>query len=393
MPGRHPSTRRRRVLAGLILAMGLAAEALAGTPTSATPALVPPPPALPGVKSYVLMDFRTGAILAAKNPQLQLPPASLTKLMTAYLSYEALADGRLRWHERIPVSTVAWHTGGSSMFIQPNLPVTVDQLMHGLIIDSGNDAAVALAQAVAGSRAAFVDEMNATAAQLGLTGAHYTDVDGLPDPGLHLSAMNIAELSRDLIARYPQVLQISRIQYYRYNHITQRSWNPALFGHPHVDGLKTGHTQAAGHCMDTTIDRHGRRLIAVVMGAQSWPAGVHDVMSLFDYAYRFSHDHELLKAGQIVGTYKDAALDPDHFPVEAAHAVWVSTLEGQAHEIRRVLRYDQLGGRAVAQGTPVGSMRFELNGKVLGETELLAAAPAKPAGTLGTLWNRLRAEL
>ncbi|MGC8467074.1 MAG: serine hydrolase [Acidithiobacillus sp.] len=391
MNRRSPSTHRRRALASLALALGVAAKALAGT--MVTPALVPPPPALAGVKSYVLMDFRTGAILASKDPQLQLPPASLTKLMTAYLSYGALADGRLHWHQRIPVSDVAWHTGGSSMFIQPNLPVTVDQLMHGLIIDSGNDAAVALAQAVAGSRTAFVADMNAEAARLGLKGAHYTDVDGLPDPGLHLSAMNIAQLSRDLIARYPQVLQISRIHYYRYNHITQRSWNPALFGHPHVDGLKTGHTHAAGHCMDTTIDRHGRRLIAVVMGAPSWPAGVHDVMRLFDYAYRFTHDHELLKAGQIVGNYRDDALDPDHFPVKAAQAVWVSTFVGQAQHIKRVLHYDQLGGRPVTVGMPVGSMRFELNGRVLARTALLAAAPAQPAGTLGTLWNRIRAEL
>lgn len=208
--------------------ISLSVSFIFGNDAFAMPALVPPPPALANAKSYVLMDFRTGAILAAKSPNLQLPPASLTKLMTAYLSYQALADGTLRWHERIPVSAVAWHTGGSSMFIQPNLPVTVDQLMHGLIIDSGNDAAVALAQAIAGSRAAFVKEMNAEAAALDLEGAHYTDVDGLPDPGLHLSALNIADLSRDLIRRYPQVLKISKIHYYRYNHITQRSWNPAL---------------------------------------------------------------------------------------------------------------------------------------------------------------------
>jgi len=391
MTWRPRCNRQSCALAGLALGMGIAARALAGTP--ATPMLVPPPPALAQVKSYVLMDYRTGTILASKDPQLQLPPASLTKLMTAYLSYGALADGRLRWQQRIPVSKVAWHTGGSSMFIQPNLPVTVDQLMHGLIIDSGNDAAVALAQAVAGSRAAFVREMNAQAAKLGLEGAHFADVDGLPAPGLHLSAMNIAELSRDLIARYPQVLSISRIHYYRYNHITQRSWNPALFGHPHVDGLKTGHTRAAGYCMDTTIDRDGRRLIAVVMGAASWPAGVRDVMSLFDYAYRFTKDHELLKAGQIVGDYRDDALDPDHFPVKAAHAVWVSTFDGQARHIQRVVHYQPLGARPVAVGTPVGSVRFVLDGKVLGQTALLAAAPARAAGTLGTLWNRVRAEL
>ena len=359
----------------------------------AIPALVPPPPALTNAKSYVLMDFRTGAILAAKRPNLQLPPASLTKLMTAYLSYRALADGTLRWHERVPVSAVAWHTGGSSMFIQPNLPVTVDQLMHGLIIDSGNDAAVALAQAIAGRRAAFVKEMNAEAAALGLEGAHYTDVDGLPDPGLHLSAMNIADLSRDLIRRYPQVLKISKIHFYRYNHITQRSWNPALFGHPHVDGLKTGHTRAAGYCMDTTIVRHGRRLIAVVMGAPSWRAGVGDVMALFDYGYRYSKDHELEKAGEVVGSYRNVELDPDHFEVKVAHPLWVTTYPGEYAKIQRVIHYDKLGAHTVRAGQVVGRMDLVLNGKTLAETSVLAVSGVRPAGFLGTLWNQVRAIL
>jgi len=359
----------------------------------AASALVPPPPALANAKSYVLMDFRTGTIQAAKKPSLQLPPASLTKLMTAYLSYGALADGRLHWHQRIPVSNVAWHTGGSSMFIQPNLPVTVDQLMHGLIIDSGNDAAVALAQAIAGSRAAFVQDMNDEAAVLGLHGAHYTDVDGLPDPGLHLSAMNIAELSRDLILRYPQILQISRLRYYRYNHITQRSWNPALFGHPHIDGLKTGHTRAAGYCMDTTIVRHGRRLIAVVMGAPSWPVAVHDVMALFDYAYRFSHDHELVKSGEVIGTYRDTELEPDHFEVTAAHAVWVTTFLGQMQNIRRLVCYDKIGANPVRTGERVGRLEFVLHGKPIAQTPFIAASSAKKAGLMGVLWNRARAML
>lgn len=182
------SPQRWFILAVAAASLIMASSAVAGPAVL----MMPPPPPLPDAKSYVLMDFQTGQIIAEKNPNLQLPPASLTKLMTAYLTYGALADGALHWHQQIHVSRVAWHTGGSGMFIQPNLPVTVDQLMHGLIIDSGNDAAVALAQAVAGSRATFVDEMNATAMKLELPGAHYSDVDGLTNPDLHLSALEPA---------------------------------------------------------------------------------------------------------------------------------------------------------------------------------------------------------
>lgn len=365
----------------------------ADTAFAGTAVLMPPPPPLLDAKSYVLMDFRTGQIIAEKNANLQLPPASLTKLMTAYLTYGALADGTLHWDQHIHVSRVAWHTGGSSMFIQPNLPVTVDQLMHGLIIDSGNDAAVALAQAVSGSRAAFVNEMNATARKLGLPGAHYGSVDGLPTPDLHLSALDIARISWDLLRRYPQVIQISRIKYYRYNHITQRSWNPALFGHPDIDGLKTGHTNAAGHCMDSTAIRDGRRLIAVVMGASSWPNGVDDVVSLLDYGYRFTTDHTVTKAGTLVGTYSDTSLDPDKLPVTVARNVEVMMPTGSEKDLKTQVTYRKMGSQGVSRGQKLGEMTVSLNGKIIGQTALIAANAAKPAGTFGNLWNRIQQSL
>jgi D-alanyl-D-alanine carboxypeptidase (penicillin-binding protein 5/6) len=351
------------------------------------------PPSLPDAKSYVLLDAQTGQVIAEKDPNLQLPPASLSKLMTAYLTYGTLADGSLHWQQRILVTRVAWHTGGSSMFIQPNLPVTVDQLMHGLIIDSGNDAAVALAQAIAVSRAAFVTQMNATAQSLGLAGVHYADVDGLSDPGLHLSALDIAMLSRDLIHKYPQVIDISRIKYYRCTHITQRSWNPALFDHPEVDGLKTGYTNAAGHCMDTTAVRDGRRLIAVVMGAPNWPSGVNDVMALFGYGYHFTVNHTVSEAGKVVGSYRDFGLDPDHLSVATADAITVTIPKGTVSQILTQVRYQKTEKGGVHKGQTLGEMTVSLDGKVLGQTPLVAVTAAQPAGNIGTLWNRIRHSL
>lgn len=385
----HPQRQRRFIM----VIVAAASLIMAGSATASSIALMPSPPPLPDAKSYVLMDFQTGQIIAEKKPHLKLPPASLTKLMTAYLAYGALAVGTLHWEQRIHVSRVAWHTGGSSMFIQPNLPVTVGQLMHGLIIDSGNDAAVALAQSIAGSRADFVNEMNTTAAKLKLHGTHYGDVDGLPTPCLHTSALDVALISRDLIKKYPQVISISKLKSYRYNHITQRSWNPALFGHPGIDGLKTGHTHAAGYCMDTTAIRHGRRLIAVVMGAPNWRIGVSSVVTLLDYGYRFTTDHRVMRAGKVIGTYSDTSLDPDKLPVAIAHNVDVMIPKGEADRLKTQVNYRHVGSEVIRKGEALGKMTTSLNNKVLAWTPLVATEAAKPAGTIGSLWNRVKQSL
>ena len=232
----------------------------------------PTPPVLSDVTSYVLMDARTGAIIAEAAPDLQVAPASLTKLMTAHIVYQAVKNGSLTMNQTVPVSVAAWHTGGSRMFINPNTHVTVDQLLHGLIVDSGNDAAVALAQAVAGTQSSFVQLMNRDAGQLGLTDTNYTDVDGLPDPALHTSALDVAKLSRAILQDEPQILNISKLPSYAYDNITQTSWNPVLAVDPTVDGLKTGLTNESGHCIDATAVRGDMRLIAVVMGGPSWQA-------------------------------------------------------------------------------------------------------------------------
>lgn len=194
-----------------------ASTAFGVVPTPRLP--TPPAPALPSIVSYVLMDYDTGQIIAAKSENLRRAPASLTKLMTAYLTYQAIHNGTLNSNENIQISNTAWKTGGSSMFIQPGLAVNVDQLLHGLLIDSGNDAAVTLAETVAGSRSGFVTLMNETAAQLGLHNTHYNNVDGLPDDNLYTTALDVARLSRTLIQQYPQVIQITKQKSYTYNKI------------------------------------------------------------------------------------------------------------------------------------------------------------------------------
>lgn len=361
---------------------------LAATPTPQIP--IPPAPALPSVATYVLMDYDSGQIIAAKGENLHRAPASLTKLMTAYLTYQAMGNGSLRPDEPVNVSNTAWKTGGSRMFIQPGLPVTVDQLLHGLLIDSGNDAAVALAETVGGSQSGFVTLMNDAARRLQLDNTHYSNVNGLPDSGLYTSALDVAKLSRALIHQYPQVLDITKQKSYTYNKITQRSWNPVLFRDPSVDGLKTGLTDESGYCIDATALRNGRRLIAVVMGGPSWSGSTNAVESLLNYGYRFFEDHELYKAMTKVGEIRDPMLSPMRIPVAVASKVTVTVPRGRLDELQTRLVWKPAGPLPVAKGGVVGEMIISLHGQTLQTVPLVSMVAVERAGWLTRQWHHLQ---
>ncbi|MEL5848412.1 MAG: D-alanyl-D-alanine carboxypeptidase family protein [Candidatus Igneacidithiobacillus chanchocoensis] len=365
--------------------------ALAVAPTPLLP--IPPAPELPNVASYVLVDFQTGQIIAAKNPDLRRAPASLTKLMTAYLTYQAIAGGSLRPNETVSVSNTAWKTGGSRMFLQPNLPVTVDQLLHGLLIDSGNDAAVALAETVGGSQSAFVTLMNDAVQRLQLRSTHYSNVDGLPDDNLYTTANDVARLSRDFIQQYPQVLQITKMQSYTYNKITQRSWNPVLFRDPSVDGLKTGLTDASGHCIDATALRNGRRLIAVEMGAPSWSSGTDAIEALLNYGYRFYSNEQLYPAGTQVGVATHNDWSPMRVPVQVDKAVLVTIPQGRNGEIKTQLQWNPQVQPPFAKGTTLGELAISLDGKVLRTVPVVAATGVGKASWFGRIWHRVKAAI
>ncbi len=369
-----------------------AAPVPAGPPPVAPLALpgMPPPPALADEASYVLMDATTGTIIAAKAPDLRWPPASLAKLMTAYLIYQQLAHGSLKVDQEIPVSVTAWRTGGSRMFISPTTTVTVDQLLHGLIINSGNDATVALAQAAAGTRGAFVQMMNAAAAKLELAGTHYTNVTGLPDPDMYSTAMDVARLSRAFLAQYPAVLKISVHKHYTFDKIRQRSWNPVLFHDPTVDGLKTGRTTAAGHCIDATALRDGHRLIAVVLGGPNWSASTKAIEALLDYGYQFYTDATIAEAGRPVGSLTDAKYQPETVPVGAGRDVVATVPIASAKTLSTTVTLDAPAGRAIARGAVVGQVTVSANGKPIATVPAVALAPMQPAGFVTLLMRRAR---
>ncbi len=274
--------------------------ALAGAaPAAVAPVPVPPPPALPA-HSFVLLDFNTGQVLAQKNADDKLPMASLTKLMTAYIVFSALKNGQLTLDTPVTISKAAWRTGGSRMFLNPGSQVSVLNLLKGMIVESGNDATVALAQKVGGTQAGFVTLMNDYARRLGLNSTHYEDVDGLPKPDHFTTARDLATLAADIIRDFPQYYFIFKIKKFTWDHITQRNRVSLLWTDPSVDGMKTGFTDAAGYCMVTSAERSGMRVVSVVLGAPSWNGRVQDSEALINYGFNFYENENVASARAIV---------------------------------------------------------------------------------------------
>ncbi len=252
------------------------------------PDIIPSQPML-NVRSYILMSANTGKILLAYNANKRLPPASLTKLMLLYITQQNLANGSIKLSDKILVPKVAWATGGSRMFLKPGSQVTIQQLIPGIIVDSGNDAAVTLATYIAGTQSAFVDMMNQQAHRLQMTNTHFTDVMGLPAPAHYSSAYDMALLAHAIVHDYPQYLSWFGQKSYRYNGIKQYNFNKLLFIYPDADGLKTGSTASAGFSLVSTAKQphNPMRLIGVVMGAPSDQASAQDSKALLTYGFRF----------------------------------------------------------------------------------------------------------
>jgi D-alanyl-D-alanine carboxypeptidase (penicillin-binding protein 5/6) len=347
----------------------------------------PTPPTLPGFTAYVLMDGTTGTVLAEAAPTLQLPPASLVKLMTAHITYQALHHGSLKPDQTVPVSPDAWRAGGSRMFIDPTSVVTVDQLLHGLIIDSGNDAAVALAEQIAGSQDAFVQLMTTQAANLGLTNTTYVNVTGLPDPALHTTAMDVAKLTQVILTQEPEILNISKQQSYTFNGITQASWNPVLQHDPTVDGLKTGLTKESGHCIDATAIRNGNRLIAVVMGGPTWHASTAAIESLLNYGEKFFTDAPLATAGTQIDTLKSPDLDAQSVAVGPAKTVVLTLPIDAAKQVTHSIAYTADLSNGATKGETLGTITYTLDGKIVATVPAVALVDAPPASAFSK-WSR-----
>ena len=381
----------KKILLLIVIAMSLPLIALAQRPPVPTPA---PPKGLPmpaaptlGANSYILLDFNSGDVLVESNPDMPVEPASITKVMTSYVVFTELAGGNIKLDDLVNVSEIAWRTGGSRMFIEPLMEVTVEQLIKGMVIQSGNDASVALAEHLAGSEDAFAGLMNHYAQQLGMTNSHFMNSTGLPHEDHYTTARDVALLSVALIADFPEYYRWYSEKEYSFNNIRQHNRNNLLWRDPAVDGLKTGHTQAAGYCLAASAKRDGMRLISVVLGSNSESSRVSESQTLLNYGFRFYETVQLYKAGQELAQGKVWKGEGEQIRLGIENELFVTIPRG---------RYDDLDAQVemlpeliapIAEGMEVGQISIRLEDKEITSRALIALESISEAGFFGRTWD------
>ena len=353
-------------------------------------AAAPQPPGIDG-HSWLLADLSSNQILASDKADVRFEPASLTKLMTAYLVFRALHEKQISLDQQVQVSERAWKAPGSRMFIQPGMPVTVGQLIQGMEVQSGNDACIALAETVGGSEDVFVQMMNREAARLGMKNTHYANVTGLPDPQHYSTAHDIYLLTAALIRDFPaEYARYYSEKEYTYNHITQRNRNRLLWLDPSVDGVKTGHTEAAGYCLVASSKHGERRLLSVLLGAPSEQARASESLKLLNWGYQFYDSVKLYDKGQTVKqiqVWKGAEPTVD---AGFTGALMLAVPKGDSDKLSAQLVSQRPLMAPIAQGQQVGMLRVTLQGNLLGEYPLVALKPVATAGIFGRAWDTLR---
>ncbi|MEI6721139.1 MAG: D-alanyl-D-alanine carboxypeptidase family protein [Betaproteobacteria bacterium] len=348
-----------------------------------------PPPVIG--KAYIVADVSSGQILASEKADERFEPASLTKIMTAYLVFQALRDKKLTLDRVVPVSEKAWRASGSRMFIDPKNPVSVDQLIRGMIVQSGNDACIALAEAIGGSEDVFAQMMNREAQRLGMKNSNFMNSNGLPDAQHYSSARDMYLLASALVRDFPaEYSTYYSIKEYRFNNITQMNRNRLLWLDPTVDGMKTGFTEAAGYCLVASSKRGPRRLMSVLLGSTSESTRAQESQKLLNWGFQFFDAVKLYDKGQAVKSievWKGAAPEVKAgFPYE----MYITIPKGQADKVKADLLAQQPLMAPVSQGQKIGVMRVTLDGKPIGEYPVVALESVAVAGILGRAWDTLR---
>jgi serine-type D-Ala-D-Ala carboxypeptidase (penicillin-binding protein 5/6) len=371
-----------------ILSLALAFVSAAVSGEAVVPAGAPPPPI--AAKAYLLVDILSGKAIVGVNAAEPREPASLTKLMTAYLVFRALKDKELTPSQMVPVSPKAWHAEGSRMFIDPKKAVSVDELLHGEIVQSGNDAAIALAEATAGSEEAFVERMNREAARLGMASTHFVNATGLPAPQQVSSASDLALIATAIIRDFPEYYPLYSIKEYRYNNITQSNRNRLLWSDPYVDGIKTGFTDGAGYCLVASAARGPRRLLAVVLGAASDAARASEAQKLLNYGFQFYDTVQLYQNGAQVSELKVWKGATNTVAAGFVADQYVTLPKGQATQLKLTLEAVEPLVAPVTRGQRVGKVMVTLDAKPVGEYPLVALADVPPASIFGRAWDTIR---
>ena len=357
--------------------------------TAATPTAVPPPPQL-AARSFIVIDHDSGRVLAALEPDSRQEPASLTKLMSAYAVFKALAEGRIRLTDTVTISEHAWKQEGSRMFIEVGKQVSVNDLLAGMIVQSGNDATVALAEKVGGNEDTFVQMMNTYANQLGMTGSHFTNSAGMPHPEHYMTARDAATLTSALIHEFPELYRLYSQREFAWNGITQQNRNGLLWRDPTVDGVKTGHTESAGYCLVASAKRDGMRLVSVVLGTGSMRAREDASAALLNYGFNFFETRKVFAAGQALSrtrVWKGAA---DEVGLVLHRDLYVTSQRGVVSDVKADFELPETVVAPLATNTSLGKTRIVVDGKPVATYDLYPAADVEAAGFFGRAWDSLR---
>ena len=357
--------------------------------TTALAAALPiPKPPSTGAKSFIIQDFESGRILAENNSDQSVEPASITKLMTAYVIFNELQAGNIALSDMVTISEKAWRTPGSRMFVEVNKQVSVEDLLQGMIIQSGNDATVALAEHIAGSEETFAALMSRHAEEIGMTGSHFMNSTGLPDENHYMTAKDIARLATLLIQKHPEYYHWYSQKEYTFNDITQYNRNKLLWRDESVDGLKTGFTDSAGYCLVTSAKKDGMRLITVVLGTESANARVDASQALLNYGFRFFETHKLYDAGTRLTTSRIWKGSTDTVPLGLHQTLYVTIPRGQYKSLDASMSIDKLITAPVREGQALGSVQVKLSDEVVSNQPLVSLQTIGE----GSFWQRISDE-
>jgi len=370
----------KRVMTRLAVALVALWSAMAAT---AAPIIIPAAPQI-GAESYLLIDAVTGDVLASENARMRLPPASLTKIMTGYIIADEIEQGRITLDDRVPISVKAWRMEGSRMFIREGTEVSVVDLLRGIVIQSGNDASVAMAEYIAGDEDAFAGLMTQTAKSLGMKNTNFMNATGLPDEMHYTTAEDLALLTRALINRFPEHYAIYSEKYFSYNDIRQANRNALLWRDDSVDGVKTGHTQAAGYCLVASAMENDTRLISVVMGARDERTRAAESQKLLNYGFRYYETVNLYAAGSSLKRVRVWSGLHDSLEVGLDDAITLTIPRGGRDQLKAEINLQDVIEAPIESGQPLGALTLSLGDEMLVERPVVALNPVQEAGWLSS---------
>lgn len=364
------------------------------TARAATPVIIPSPPQL-SAKAYMLVDAVTGKVLVEHNADEQLPPASLTKMMTSYIVTEEILQGNVKESDLVIISDDAWRRGGSAsgsstMFLEPRTKVPVIDLLRGVIIQSGNDASIALAEHLAGSEDAFADVMNQYAALLGMQSTQFKNATGWPAEGHMTTTRDLVTLAKAVIYDHPEHYPLHAERYFQYNGFNQANRNRLLFKNPAVDGLKTGHTKAAGYCLVASAKKQGMRLISVVMGTKSVDTRAIESEKLLSYGFRYFKTHKVYSQNEVVKQARVWKGKSKQVDIGLPEEVVITIPRGAEAKLDAQMSIDTTITAPIKKNQVLGELNINLENESIYRTDLVAIAVVEPSGFFARLWDSVR---